>query len=169
MSEELVFLKCIKQGSKLRIKVISNGYYQNANCQFPRALRQEGRYYSVPKSNVRLSNTGATYFYRITLSKDITVLDEEPTINPNIVLTPEPQLSTRKRKEPESRLPAKIFENDDPDCVICLDQKKEVILSPCGHFCLCNACCSKLDTRMRKCPLCRQLITCLVSPELSFV
>lgn len=164
MSEELVFLKCIKQGSKLRIKVISNGYYHDANCQFPRALREEGRYYSVPKSNVRLSNTGATYFYRI--SKDITILDEEPTIDTNLHV--EPQLSTRKRKEPEaiSRLPAKIFENDDPDCVICLDRKKEIILSPCGHFCLCNTCCSKLDTRTRKCPMCRQIITSLVTPEM---
>lgn len=35
-------LKCVKEGSKLRIKIISDGYLNSANCQFPRALRVMG-------------------------------------------------------------------------------------------------------------------------------
>lgn len=176
MAEEQVFLKCVQEGSKLRVKIISNGYFQNANCQFPRALREEGRFFSVPPSSVRLCNTGATYFYRI--NKPITILDSEPSINTNAhreptlpVSQPSTSKDSKKRKQPEAvnptRLPAKVYENDSPDCVICLDKPKEVILSPCGHFCLCNSCCSKLgDNRQRKCPMCRQVIACVVTPDM---
>jgi hypothetical protein len=41
MSE--VFLKCVKEGSKLRIKIISSGFFNEANCQFPKNIRVEGR------------------------------------------------------------------------------------------------------------------------------
>ncbi len=73
-----VYLKCISDGSRLRVRIISPGYIQDANCQFPRALRQEGRYFSVPSSSVQLtSSRGGTYFYRI--KHPITLLDEAPT------------------------------------------------------------------------------------------
>jgi Ca-activated chloride channel family protein len=37
-----VELACIKQGSKLRVKIVSAGYLNYANCQFPRDIRIEG-------------------------------------------------------------------------------------------------------------------------------
>lgn len=55
-------------------------------------------------------------------------------------------------------LPDRIYENDDPDCVACQDTLKDTIISPCGHFCLCSACCEKLGT----CPMCRREIACVV-------
>jgi hypothetical protein len=165
-----VYLQCVQEGAKLRVRIISHGYFQNANCQFPRALREANRYFSVPASSVRLAQTNrGTYFYRV--KQPITVLRDEPTIQ-------SPQTSRRistdvtvpkKRKAPEpSRLPEKVYENEDPDCVICLDMPKEIILSPCGHFCLCKTCSSKLSdvSHQRKCPMCRQVVVSLVTPEM---
>ena len=31
----IVTLICVKEGSKLRVKILSEGYIQHANCQFP--------------------------------------------------------------------------------------------------------------------------------------
>ena len=50
MSDQQVYLECVREKSKLRVRIISPGYYSDANCQFPRAIRVEGRKYSVPPS-----------------------------------------------------------------------------------------------------------------------
>ncbi len=47
-----VRLQCVKEGSKLRVRIISHGYNHDANCQFPRNIRAPGRQYSVPISDV---------------------------------------------------------------------------------------------------------------------
>jgi hypothetical protein len=41
-------------------------------------------------------------------------------------------------------------------CIICQDRKKEVLLMPCTHLCLCNEC--NLPS-IRQCPLCRANIS----------
>ena len=38
---EQIQLKCVREGKKLRIKIISPGYIQSANCRFPRDIREE--------------------------------------------------------------------------------------------------------------------------------
>jgi Ca-activated chloride channel homolog len=53
-------LHCVREGGKLRIKVISEGYDSTKNVQFPRAIRAEGARYTVEK--LELSNGG---FYRV--------------------------------------------------------------------------------------------------------
>lgn len=52
-----VYLKCIKESGKLRVKIISPGYNQNANCQFPRDMRVENRVFCVPANNISVANT----------------------------------------------------------------------------------------------------------------
>ncbi len=42
-----VVLKCEKEGGKLRIKVVSDGFDPSKNVQFPRAIREEGVSYLV--------------------------------------------------------------------------------------------------------------------------
>ena len=37
MSTNYVYLKCVKEGKKLRIRITSPGYNNDANCQFPKA------------------------------------------------------------------------------------------------------------------------------------
>jgi protein neuralized len=38
-------------------------------------------------------------------------------------------------------------------CVVCLHAPLEIMLQPCGHFCLCAACAVQL--RRPQCPMCR--------------
>ncbi len=54
-----VILHCIKEGSHLRIRVLSEGYQPTWNVQFPQELRQEGSRYWV--SEVRESARGGFY------------------------------------------------------------------------------------------------------------
>ncbi|TKD09795.1 vWA domain-containing protein [Polyangium fumosum] len=54
-----VVVRCEKEGGKLRIKVISDGFDASKNVQFPRAIRQEGVTYLV--ENVVGSNDGSFY------------------------------------------------------------------------------------------------------------
>jgi len=42
----------------------------------------------------------------------------------------------------------------DRTCVVCLDREREVVLHPCGHYCLCKEC----SDHLRQCPICRQQI-----------
>merc|ERR1712154_57273 len=44
-------------------------------------------------------------------------------------------------------------EEDESECRICRDRKKDTVLVPCGH-CLCSQCCQKVQ----KCPMCRARI-----------
>ena len=56
-----VELHCVREGGKLRVKVISEGYDANKNVQFPRAIRAEGARYVV--EGLDLSSDGS--FYRV--------------------------------------------------------------------------------------------------------
>ena len=56
-----VLLKCIKEGSKLRVRVLSDGYEKDWNVQFPKNLRQEGTQYLVDA--IRPAANGS--FYRV--------------------------------------------------------------------------------------------------------
>jgi Ca-activated chloride channel homolog len=54
-------LQCLREGGKLRIKVISDGYDQSMNVQFPRAIRAEGARYIV----AALEKSADSSFYRV--------------------------------------------------------------------------------------------------------
>jgi Ca-activated chloride channel homolog len=56
-----VELECVREGGKLRIKVISDGYDGSMNVQFPRAIRAEGARYIV--ASLETSADGS--FYRV--------------------------------------------------------------------------------------------------------
>ncbi len=58
-SENGVILQCVREGGKLRMRVISEGYEQNFNVQFPRHLREEGATYLV--DTVELASSGNFY------------------------------------------------------------------------------------------------------------
>lgn len=46
-STDPVMIECVKEGSKIRAKVISPGYNPLKNCQFPREIREEGKKFMV--------------------------------------------------------------------------------------------------------------------------
>jgi Ca-activated chloride channel homolog len=62
-----VELHCLREGGKLRIKVISDGYDSSKNVQFPRAIRAEGARYVI--EGLELSSDGTFYRVRGTITR----------------------------------------------------------------------------------------------------
>jgi predicted DNA-binding WGR domain protein len=54
-----VIVRCIREGGKLRVRVVSPGYNANWNVQFPRNIREEGAHYLV--SEIRESSRSGFY------------------------------------------------------------------------------------------------------------
>lgn len=134
-ASNIVHLKCVKEGGKLRVKIISPGYLHDANCQFPRDIRKEGATYTIPSEYVSLCKRSNKWFYQCNHKKQITILNESPPNESKVDL---------KR--------IKIFEDtDSPECVICCVDKKEIVFDPCGHFYTCVSCSQKIKV----CPICR--------------
>lgn len=143
-----VRLKCVKEGSKLRVKILSPGYSPEANCQFPRSVRLEGREYTVPASDISLCDTRGKFFYRV--KKNNIIIHDDSVQNEVDV----------------SHL--KVFGDENmAECAICMndtDMKPDivfVILAPCGHYCSCNECAVQLKT----CPMCRANISQIVTRD----
>jgi hypothetical protein len=140
---EYVILQCIKEKNKLRMKILTNSYYTNANCQCPKNIRIANMKYYVKKSNIVLTkhNNSGKYFYRI----NGTIIPFE-TNNDNTII------------------PTTIF-NDETEliCIVCFENPKNIIYNPCGHYNMCNECYSKL--RKKCCPTCRKDIISILLPE----
>jgi len=50
----------------------------------------------------------------------------------------------------------------DEDCSVCLTEKKNTVLLPCHHLCVCDSCALVLTTTINKCPICRSLIRSMI-------
>ena len=49
--------------------------------------------------------------------------------------------------------------DDDTSCVVCLSEKKEICMFPCGHVCVCSSCSEAIFSHdERLCPVCRCMI-----------
>jgi outer membrane protein assembly factor BamB len=55
-----VLVECFREGGKLRVRVVSEGFNKNLRCQFPKGIREEGARYVVDE--VREARGG---FYRV--------------------------------------------------------------------------------------------------------
>ena len=127
-----VLLQCVKEKSKLRVKIISNGYNNNANCQFPKAIRQENMKYRVPPEAIKVARRGLNKFFYHVDKNSIEVITEGIDINSI----------------------EQIYESED--CCICLEGECELVMVPCGHLCLCSVC--SLQYKDNKCPMCRSVV-----------
>ena len=56
-----VLVKCFREGGKLRVRVVSEGYNPDFNVQFPRNIREEGATYVVDEINLSANSS----FYRV--------------------------------------------------------------------------------------------------------
>jgi hypothetical protein len=140
-AETMVTLECVLEGKKLRVKMRSPGYLVGSNCQFPHQLRVEGRIYTVPAQHVKLMMQRGKYFYSI--RKGICYEDADGTTQ-----TPETLVCKKFTK-------LKVFEDETScECAVCLDQEKNTVFIPCGHFYTCSGCAKALQA----CPICRQAI-----------
>jgi hypothetical protein len=128
-SSDYVYLECVKVQSKLRVRIVSPGYYSDANCMFPRNIRVAGRKYRVPRSNVSLITTRGKYYYSVKTA--IEILDATVVMRPDEI---------------------RIFEDTSTDeCAICMAENKAVIVNPCGHYYMCLGCAQSVN----RCPICR--------------
>jgi hypothetical protein len=149
MEEQLVYLKCVKEGPKLRVKITSAGYFHDANCRFPRDIRVDGRRYSVPSSAISFSEGSAGKFFYMIKKSGIKIVNGDV-----------------EESEGEEKKVLKIYEDTTVvDCVICMSAGKEVVFAVCGHYCTCEACAIKIKNTTKKCPICRTAITAIVKRE----
>ena len=137
-----VIFKCIKSGSKMRVKIITPGYHNEANCQFPRAIRADGKFFKAPMSAVTLARgPSGTFFYRVS-AKFI----EEVTDGASVLI-------------PSEKIKLRVFEDEHDDtCTICMEAPKELVIVPCGHFNMCKTCTESVMKTSKKCPFCRGVI-----------
>ena len=138
---EYIELACVKEGSKLRIKITSPGYLNNANCQFPRDIRVEGNKYRVRADDVSLIMTRGKWFYTIKKG-NIEIINQNPNQpNPN---------------QPNQLNQIQIYEDvDEIECAICMTENKDTVFYPCGHYHTCAKCSNLLNN----CPMCLKKIT----------
>lgn len=147
-----VRFQCIKVGSKLRVRIISAGYLPNANCQFPRAIRTEGYEYLAPSDHVTLVRTGSggKYFYRVKKNKIVTCNDIRESDG---------------YEDHKITLNAIYGDEEENECLVCMDADKTTVFSPCGHYCCCQSCARIIEGNAGTCPLCRAKIILCVDRE----
>jgi hypothetical protein len=131
-----VLLNCVQINGRLRVRILDNNYITEANCQFPKDLRIVNRFYVVPKKAIILVVSNKKSFYRIN-KKLIKIVDEDSVEN----------------AAGNKCTIGKVYTDDESDeCIICLNERKHYVFSPCGHFYVCKECKSALNKR---CPICR--------------
>ena len=128
---EFVELKCVKEKSKLRVKIVTPGYFNDANCQFPRDLRIEGRKFRVRPEHVKLVTMRGKWFYSVLKQDHIEIVKDEDLKDMII-----------------------YEDKDDNICSICMTDEKRMVFNPCGHYYTCINC-SKI---FEKCPYCSKPI-----------
>lgn len=179
----MIILQCVAKGGKLRIrfhsyideegKIFSNVYDNSYNCQFPRAIRQEGRFFEIPDHDMCLhDSTASSPFYRVK-KNNIRILSEEEsekfkdvkneiTVGTRVKKTDSSSSASggaSKKKDEETIDLATFKVYEVIECVVCLSVESNVIFIPCAHRCVCNDCYSGIKNVKNVCPLCRQRIT----------
>lgn len=147
----LIYFECVKVGSKLRVRIISPGYNPEANCQFPRAIRREGARYSAPITDLNFSEMRGKFFYRVK-KHQIKIIDGVDELN---------EIMDQTKISIDN-----IYQTtDDTDCIICMENEYDVVMVPCGHYCMCNECANKILNSTSKCPICRQGVTMAITRD----
>jgi hypothetical protein len=128
-----VYLVCIKEGSRKRVRIISDNYIKTANCSFPSAIRVVNQMYRVDENSVKLvgpSKKGK--FYYSIKKANITKVDTQPAV-------------------------ARVY--NTAECVVCLESTPHYVFVPCGHHCVCLGCYDKLtQSNYTNCVMCRSKI-----------
>jgi Zinc finger, C3HC4 type (RING finger) len=141
MAECYVLLKCVKEGSKLRVKMMSSApFVKGANCQFPRAVREEGTYYVVRAEKVKFKGNFYTAMQNDTIVCQTTDEAEVRRYIGNL----------------DGKIKIKTIFGDDEEveCAICMSAAKDSVFAPCGHY----ACCGPCAAQCKSCPICRGAI-----------
>lgn len=141
---QMVRLKCVREGAKLRVRIISPGYLPRANVQCSRAMRIEGRTFLAHPTDIRINQTHKPFY-----SCKKMVVEESGTVSSSSFAAP--------------MLPSSAAANclhihnlydcsDSEECVICMVNEKSVVIGPCGHYFACADCAQRISV----CSMCRQ-------------
>jgi hypothetical protein len=144
--KEVVLLRCVKEKRKLRVKMISSQpFIKGANCQFPNDLRVENMYYIVRISGIKLKGKFYSVMQRDSIiCKTLDILEIKQYVD---MIENGTENKSNNKKRPET-----IYGDDDNmECIICMDCAKDSVFSPCGHYMTCSGCAANC----KKCPICR--------------
>jgi len=151
---DVVILKCVREGSKLRIRfhsfvdkngnIYNNAYDNTYNCRFPKSIRKEGCFYQIPSNDISLvrSRSVTQLFY---------------TVKKNNIVTLENWSNMMVEEDDEEKVwldSIKIY--DAGECILCMDDDSEKVFIPCGHRCTCSNCWEQSQDLLTKCPMCRR-------------
>lgn len=157
----IVRFRCVREGSRVRVRVITPGYNPYANCQFPRDGRVVGKEYEAPVSALSFSDTRGKFFYRVKPKeiREVDILSIGSAGSSGGSSCSSNSSGTSARVE-------HVFES--ADCVVCLDCEPAIIFAPCGHFCACEDCARQLfSSSGKRCPMCRATIAqCVTKAQL---
>ena len=170
-----ITLQCVKEGrSKLRIrfhsftddegKVFTNVYDDAFNCQFPRDIREEGRFYEIGPDDLNLIvSRGKTPFYKVRVAAIKIVNAGDVALKPTKGRTPTAPAacSSSTSSVPIDISTLTIFEVTE--CVACLGCAPTEIFIPCAHKCVCKDCSLEIKKHSNLCPLCRRNVTSTIS------
>ena len=85
--------------------------------------------------------------------------DTEPSAFGLLVAAPEPTPAATSGapggKYIDERCELVNDEVGEPECIVCLTNRKKIVCIPCGHMKMCKECAIKIMSKTRKCPMCR--------------
>ena len=71
-------------------------------------------------------------------------------------LEPPPEYQTEAPEIKKKGKEKEVDPNVPPECIICLEVPRSVLLEPCNHYALCEPCAKQVQkSDRRECPLCR--------------
>ena len=106
---------------------------------------------STSQENDNLSDTTCDSSRSSSPDMDDTVQESTDYIKSNTDLAHDTELLRRRLHRANEEL---LQERDKFLCVVCQDLKRDVILKPCNHYCLCLEC----SKALRECPICKSRI-----------
>ena len=118
---------------------------------------------AAPPSNAPTENQFAEFSFKRSPFVDeqaLTPATEVAASTSQLVLTQGPTANASQLEIIQSQACTTTAEEEERVCVVCEDGKKEVLLMPCKHLCLCKSCADTcLFKTMKECPMCRTEVT----------
>tara|TARA_B100000073_G_C23716311_1_gene566074 strand:- start:1118 stop:1558 length:441 start_codon:yes stop_codon:yes gene_type:complete len=143
MSNSKSKLICTKKDDDFSIKIVSKLMFQDIELSFQQNISFEEKNIFLPQKNIQITDKeGNNHIFELNKLDIIEFIDGEETTITDL---------------------KKIYENvENEKCLICLENKKDCIFYPCGHYYCCDPC-SKL---INICPICRNNIVFSLNSKL---
>lgn len=74
---DVALVECYGKGTKLKVRITSDGYDSSLNMSFPKSVREEGARYSVPAQAISLKADGKSYIFFTAFSDRIVRVEED--------------------------------------------------------------------------------------------